>query len=112
MKHKRPWGYYQILLDDKNTKVKKIVINSGQSPSYQYHIKRSEVWIIIEGVGEIKINDDVKKCVAGDVIEIKTKDRHRITNNGSNDLIFIEVQRGTYFGEDDIVRIEDNYGRA
>ena len=63
-------------------------------------------------MGEIKINDDVKKCVAGDVIEIKTKDRHRITNNGSNDLVFIEVQRGTYFGEDDIVRIEDNYGRA
>lgn len=112
MKKYRPWGYYLVLLDDKNTKVKKIVINSGQSPSYQYHLKRSETWVIIKGNGQIKINGNIKKCTAGDVIEIKTKDKHRITNDGLEDLVFIEVQRGVYFGEDDIVRIEDNYGRA
>ena len=111
MKHNRPWGYYKNLLEESYTKVKKIVIKPGQSPSYQYHFKRSEVWVIVQGSAEIKI-DDVKKIYKkNDVINIPIKSKHQVLNIADEDLIFIEVQMGTYFGEDDIVRLEDKYGR-
>lgn len=107
----KPWGSYQNLMDEEYTKVKKIVINPAEAPSYQYHFKRSEVWIIVKGEAEIKINDNVMRHYVGDVIKIPTEAAHQVTNVGDTELIFIEVQLGEYFGEDDIVRLEDKYGR-
>ena len=110
-KENRPWGNFENLLDNTSCKVKKIVIHPEQAPSYQYHFKRSEVWVVVKGVGELKLDDVIYKVSSGDVFQIPLKAKHQIKNTGKDDLVFIEVQLGTYFGEDDIVRIEDNYGR-
>ena len=107
----KPWGSYTNLLDEEYTKVKKIVIKPGESPSYQYHFKRSEVWIIVKGQAEVKIDDVLMQHSVGDIICIPKEAAHQVTNNGNDELIFIEVQLGEYFGEDDIVRLEDKYGR-
>ena len=107
----KPWGSYTNLLDEEYTKVKKIVVKPGEAPSYQYHFKRSEIWIIVKGKAEIKIDDVVMIYDVGDIIKIPVKASHQVTNIGDEELVFIEVQLGSYFGEDDIVRLEDKYGR-
>lgn len=109
---RRPWGHYVNLYDGGDCKVKRIVVNPGESPSYQMHHKRSEVWTIIAGSGKVKLNDNIRDISPGDTILVPVGDKHTIINNSDNPLIFIEVQVGTYFGEDDIVRFEDKYGRA
>jgi mannose-6-phosphate isomerase len=108
----RPWGEFENLLDVEYCKVKQIVIKPGQSPSYQYHLKRSEVWVIVQGTGQLKIDDVINVVNKSDIITVPIESKHQIKNTGNEDLIFIEVQLGSYFGEDDIVRIEDVYGRA
>lgn len=110
-KEKRPWGEFENLLDADYCKVKEITISPGQAPSYQYHHKREEVWIIIKGNGQLKLDDLESFVEPGSIIKVPTKARHRIRNIGTEDLVFIEVQMGDYFGEDDIVRLEDDYGR-
>jgi mannose-6-phosphate isomerase-like protein (cupin superfamily) len=107
----RPWGNYTVLLDDNDCKVKTIIIKPGESPSYQYHFKRKEHWIIIQGSGILILNDIERIVNAGDCIFVDKLEKHKIINNGQVDLKFIEVQTGEYFGEDDIVRLEDKYGR-
>ena len=108
----KPWGSYKNLMDEEYTKVKKIVINPGEAPSYQYHFKRSEIWIIVKGSAEIKIDDVVMQHSIGDIIRIPTEAAHQVTNIGEDELVFVEIQLGKYFGEDDIVRLEDKYGRV
>ena len=108
----KPWGSYTNILDEEYTKVKKVVIKSGQSPSYQYHFKRSEIWIIVKGYADVRIDDVIKKYTVGDVIRIDKEQKHQPINSGDEDLVFVEVQLGEYFGEDDIVRLEDKYGRV
>jgi mannose-6-phosphate isomerase-like protein (cupin superfamily) len=110
-KEQRPWGEFENLLDSEICKVKQIIIKPGQAPSYQYHFKRSEVWVLIQGEGELKIEDEIFKVETGDIVNVPVETKHQIKNTGTEDLIFIEIQLGEYFGEDDIVRIEDNYGR-
>jgi mannose-6-phosphate isomerase-like protein (cupin superfamily) len=110
-KESRPWGDFENILDEDYCKVKKILIKPGQAPSYQYHHKRSEVYVIVQGSALIKLNDEEKKYTVGDTIVVPVLTKHRVFNVGQEDLIFIEVQHGEYFGEDDIIRIEDNYGR-
>jgi mannose-6-phosphate isomerase-like protein (cupin superfamily) len=107
----RPWGEFENLLDNNLCKVKQITIKPGQAPSYQYHFKRSEVWTIIQGEGELKLNDTIIPVSKGYTYYIEKEVKHQIKNIGVEDLIFIEIQLGEYFGEDDIVRLEDNYGR-
>lgn len=107
----RPWGYYKNLIDTDYCKVKKIIVKPGCRLSYQYHFKRSEDWIIVKGNGIVTLDDKLRDVKILDRIRIPSECKHRIENNGDEDLIFIEVQTGTYFGEDDIVRIEDDYGR-
>ena len=107
----KPWGSYTNLIDTEYTKVKKIVINPGESPSYQYHFKRSEIWILVKGIGKVKVNDEIEHYTKGDIIIIPKEAKHQITNIGDDELVFVEVQLGEYFGEDDIVRLEDKYGR-
>jgi mannose-6-phosphate isomerase len=108
----KPWGSYQNLMDEEYTKVKKIVIKPGESPSYQYHFKRSEVWVLVKGKGQVKLDDEIHDYNQGDIVFIPKEVRHQITNTGEEELIFVEVQLGEYFGEDDIVRLEDKYGRV
>lgn len=107
----RPWGEYWVLEDSDTHKVKRILVNPGGRLSLQYHQHRSEVWTIIVGKGTVTINDDVKEYKVGEVAQIPQGAKHRIENNTSEPVIFIEVQYGSYFGEDDIVRIEDDYSR-
>lgn len=108
----RPWGTFENLMDKDYCKVKEIIIKSGQAPSYQYHFKREEVWVVVQGNGELKLDDNIIKVTKGQIIHVPLEAKHQIKNTGKNDLIFIEVQMGEYFGEDDIVRLEDNYGRV
>lgn len=109
----RPWGTYEVLLDDDNCKVKKISIKPGESPSYQYHHKRAEDWIVIQGKGVVRLDKEEFEVFPGKVVHIPVLAKHSIKNTCQEEmLVFIEVQTGDYFGEDDIVRLEDKYGRA
>lgn len=110
MREERPWGYYEILQESDRSKTKLIYIDSNQKLSYQRHQKRHEHWFIISGHPLVTINDQSKIMSPGHSIDIKAGDLHRIESQGKA-VQFIEVQTGTYFGEDDIERIEDEYGR-
>ena len=107
----RPWGRYEILAEGDSYKVKTIWVNPGKRLSYQRHEKRAEHWFIVQGKARITLNGDNFEMGAGDSIDIEIGDLHRIENIGKEDVVFIEVQTGTYFGEDDIERIEDDFGR-
>ena len=107
----RPWGMYEILHEDENCKVKKISVNPKGKLSYQYHKSRNEVWTITEGTGIFTLDGINTICVPGDTLVIPRLAKHMIENLSNSVLSFIEVQRGSYFGEDDIVRISDEYGR-
>jgi len=107
----RPWGDYQVLKDSDYYKSKIIRVNPSQQISYQSHAKRSEHWIIVKGSGIVVLNDKEIIVTAGQHILIPLGAKHRIKNTGQSVLEFIEVQTGTYFGEDDIVRYQDDYGR-
>jgi mannose-6-phosphate isomerase len=107
----RPWGRWEILLDESYCKVKRIVVKPGHRLSYQKHFKREEFWTIVKGVGTITIDGKTKDYPERSVAHIPIEAAHRIENKKESDLVFIEVQCGSYFGEDDIVRFEDDYGR-
>jgi len=107
----RPWGRYEILAEGDAHKIKTIWVNPGKRLSYQRHENRAEHWFIVQGDARITLNGDTFEMGAGDSIDIEIGDLHRIENIGSTDVIFVEVQTGTYFGEDDIERIEDDFGR-
>tara|TARA_R100001443_G_scaffold46050_1_gene59050 strand:- start:437 stop:823 length:387 start_codon:yes stop_codon:yes gene_type:complete len=110
-KEERPWGSFENLLDEKYCKVKRIIVKPGQRLSYQYHHKRTEHWVIVQGDAIVTLDDEEYLFQEGMVVEIPVTTKHRVENKFDKDLIFIETQTGTYFGEDDIVRIEDDYGR-
>lgn len=107
----RPWGSFEVILEEDNYKVKRINVKPKQRLSLQYHHHRDEVWVIVQGTGIITRGDDEIKCSKGDFVSIPSKAKHRVENTGSEDLIFIEVQNGSYLGEDDIVRLQDDYNR-
>ncbi len=106
-----PWGEWEVLLDDKICKVKRITVLPGRRLSYQKHFRRSERWIVVEGYGEVTIDGRNILINESETIEIGREVAHRMSNKGEKDLTFIEIQRGEYFGEDDIIRLEDDYGR-
>lgn len=106
----RPWGFFQTLIENKTYKVKKIILNPNQSFSLQYHNQRWEDWIVVEGFGVINDGFKVRNCIVGDRFHIPPKNIHR-AKAGSEGLVFIEVQRGIC-SENDIVRIEDDFGRV
>ena len=107
----RPWGSFENLLDEEYCKVKRIIVKPGQRLSYQYHKNRNECWVIVQGAATVTLDDKIHTFIEGDVVQIEYGTKHRVENKSEQDLIFIETQTGTYFGEDDIVRIEDDYGR-
>jgi mannose-6-phosphate isomerase len=109
----RPWGNYTVLSDDApDHKVKRIVVHPGKRLSYQRHARRAEHWFIVAGTAHVTLDGVETELAAGQAIDIPLEGAHRIANHGDTDLVFIEVQHGTYFGEDDIVRLEDDFGRA
>ena len=107
----RPWGSYTSIEEDSTWKIKKIIVNPHSSLSLQMHKYRSEHWIVVSGKAKVQIGNNVKNLVENESIYISSRTKHRLSNPGENPLILIEVQSGTYVGEDDIVRFEDNYGR-
>jgi mannose-6-phosphate isomerase-like protein (cupin superfamily) len=111
-KENRPWGTFENLVDKEYCKVKEIVIMPGQAPSYQFHYKRNETWIIVKGAGTLTLDDEITPVQSGDTIQVPVGTKHRLRNTSNEELVFIEVQWGEYFGEDDIVRIEDDYNRT
>ena len=107
----RPWGNYTSLIEETNWKVKKIVVHSKQSLSLQMHNFRSENWVIINGTAKVEIDSNISILKPNQSAYIPAGINHRLSNPGNSDLILIEVQSGSYLEENDIVRIEDNYGR-
>ena len=107
----RPWGRYEVLQDLPTHKVKAIWVDPGKRLSYQRHKHRSEHWYIVYGTAEVVLNDVSSILQSGDTVTVQAYELHRIGNVGKVPMCFIEVQTGTYFGEDDIERIQDDYGR-
>ena len=107
----RPWGSFEHLLDCEYCKVKRIIVKPGHKLSYQYHHKRNEVWVVVQGIATVTLDDKVVDIKETEIVNIPVTTKHRVENKGTEDLVFIETQTGTYFGEDDIVRLEDDYGR-
>jgi len=110
-KENRPWGGYEVLIDELGYKVKRLVVKSGKRCSYQAHHRRAEHWFVVQGTATATVDDKEITLKAGDSIDIPIGVKHRICGTGDNETILIEVQTGTYFGEDDIVRFEDDFGR-
>ena len=106
-----PWGRWEVLLDTDYCKVKRIFVNPGHRLSHQTHQRRQEVWTIVQGTATVVLNDKETIHETGDTIFIPKGAPHRIGNTHDTPVIFIEVQRGDYFGEDDIIRLDDDYGR-
>jgi mannose-6-phosphate isomerase len=108
----RPWGNFTVLDEGDGYKVKRIVVWAGKRLSYQKHAQRSEHWMVVGGVAKVTLDGKDVQLAVGEYIDIPTGAAHRIENPGSEPLTFIEVQRGAYLGEDDIVRLQDDYGRT
>jgi mannose-6-phosphate isomerase len=108
----RPWGSYTVLDEADGYKVKRIVVDPGQRLSYQLHHRRAEHWFIVSGAGTVVLDGNDVPVAAGDAVDVATRTAHRIWNTAERPLTFIEVQHGDYFGEDDIVRLDDDYGRS
>jgi mannose-6-phosphate isomerase-like protein (cupin superfamily) len=108
----RPWGYYVVLSDEPDHKVKRIVVYPKKRLSLQRHQYRAEHWVMVKGDALVTLDDKHFQLSKGMSIDIPVGTAHRIENTGGEDLAFIEIQQGTYFGEDDIERLEDDFGRA
>ncbi|MDM8564780.1 mannose-1-phosphate guanylyltransferase/mannose-6-phosphate isomerase [Candidatus Halobeggiatoa sp. HSG11] len=107
----RPWGHYETVDIEKRFQVKRITVNPGSSLSLQMHYHRSEHWIIVQGTAKITKNDEVFVLTENQSTYIPLGTKHRLENQGRIPLEIIEIQSGSYLGEDDIVRFEDIYGR-
>ncbi|HUS12592.1 MAG TPA: phosphomannose isomerase type II C-terminal cupin domain [Pyrinomonadaceae bacterium] len=109
---RRPWGTFTVLDEAEGFKVKRIEVLPGKRLSYQKHAQRAEHWVVVEGIARVTLDDADIIVNAGEAIDIAIGAAHRVENPGDKTLVFIEVQRGGYLGEDDIVRLQDDYGRA
>ena len=107
----RPWGHYEILSEADGFKTKTITVLPGKRLSYQKHEHRAEHWFVVRGSGSVTLDGVDKAVSAGDSVDVPVGAAHRMANTGDGELVFVEVQTGTYFGEDDIVRLEDDFGR-
>ncbi|MEW6264511.1 MAG: phosphomannose isomerase type II C-terminal cupin domain [Thermodesulfobacteriota bacterium] len=108
----RPWGFYEILSEAPDHQVKRITVHPGQRLSYQRHFLRSEHWYVIGGRAMVTRNGQDIELTSGQAIDIPVRTWHRLWNPGPENTVFIEVQTGDYFGEDDIERAQDDYGRC
>jgi mannose-6-phosphate isomerase len=109
----RPWGSFTVLDEElSDHKVKRIVVAPGKRLSYQRHTKRAEHWFVVSGIATVTLDGVELQVPPGASLDIGVGVAHRCENRGTVPVVFIEVQSGTYFGEDDIERIEDDFGRA
>lgn len=106
-----PWGRWEVLKSEPEFKVKRIEISPGSRLSYQRHQKRREHWVVVSGQALVVLDGKEVPLKAGEAVDIPEGTAHRIGNPGDDPMVFIEIQRGDYFGEDDIERLEDDYGR-
>ena len=109
---RRPWGTFIVLDEGDNYKVKRIEVLPGKRLSYQKHARRAEHWFVVQGTAKVTLDEREITVKAGESIDIPLGAAHRIGNPGEELLVFIEVQRGNYLGEDDIVRLDDDFGRV
>ncbi|MFL6207517.1 MAG: phosphomannose isomerase type II C-terminal cupin domain [Pyrinomonadaceae bacterium] len=108
---RRPWGSFTVLDEGVGYKVKRIEVLPGQRLSYQKHAQRAEHWMVVQGQARFTLDGAERIVRVGETANIPVGALHRVENPGPELLIFIEVQRGDYLGEDDIVRVSDDYGR-
>ena len=108
----RPWGNNTVLSDEDDHKVKRLVVRPGKRLSYQTHARRAEHWFVVSGTATVTLDGTDVRVEPGHAVDIGLGTAHRVANEGDEDLVFIEVQIGDYFGEDDIVRLEDDFGRT
>jgi len=109
---RRPWGSFTVLDDAGTHKVKRMVVDPGRRLSYQRHSHRAEHWFVVAGSAVVTLDGAEQRLEPGDAIDIAQGAAHRIENVGSEELVFVEVQHGTSFEEDDIERLDDDFGRA
>ena len=108
----RPWGSFTVLDEAPQYKVKRIEVLSGKRLSYQRHTSRSEHWTVVRGTAHVTLDGSECDLKVGESIDIPLKSAHRVANTASDLLVLIEVQRGSYLGEDDIERLEEDFGRT
>jgi len=108
----RPWGKYEVYADEPKFKVKRIIVKPGQKLSLQSHKHRSEHWVVVQGIATVTKGDQVFELNSNQSTYINAEELHRLENKHQEELHIIEVQTGIYFGEDDIVRYDDDYGRV
>ncbi|MDX2044157.1 MAG: phosphomannose isomerase type II C-terminal cupin domain [Acidobacteriota bacterium] len=108
----RPWGTFTVLDEADGYKVKRIEVLPGKRLSYQKHAQRAEHWFIVAGTAKVTLDGKDIFLKPGEYVDIAIGSAHRIENPGEETVIFIEVQRGGYLGEDDIVRLQDDFGRS
>jgi mannose-6-phosphate isomerase len=108
----RPWGSFTVLDEANNYKVKRIEVLPQSRLSYQRHERRAEHWMVVAGVAKVTLDGREITVETGGVVDVPVGAAHRIENVGKEKLIFIEIQRGIYLGEDDIQRLQDDYGRS
>jgi mannose-6-phosphate isomerase len=107
----RPWGSWHVLDEGRGYKVKRIEVRPGERLSYQTHARRSEHWTVVQGTATCTLDGETFEVEVGGSADVAIGTAHRIANLHDEDLVLIEVQRGDYTGEDDIVRLDDDYGR-
>ena len=107
----RPWGSWHVVDVRDGYKVKRIEVELGRRLSLQTHEHRSEHWVVVQGVATAVVGDTTREVAAGGSVDVALGQAHRLANHGSELLVIIEVQLGSYTGEDDICRLEDDFGR-
>ncbi len=108
----RPWGFYEIIEEKDDRKVKKLTVYPGKRLSLQSHKHRCEHWIQFSGKGQAEIDNQILEIGENTHIFVNFQQKHRLINNSDTNLEIIEIQKGTYFGEDDIIRYQDDFGRV
>ena len=109
---RRPWGTFTVLDEGEGYKVKRIEVLAGKRLSYQRHARRAEHWFVVAGAALVTLDGRDLTLSVGEAVDIPVGTAHRVANPGGEMLVFIEVQRGDYLGEDDITRLEDDFNRA
>lgn len=108
----RPWGSWQVIDVDRGYKVKRIHVKPGCRLSYQTHEHRSEHWVVVFGIATATVDGETIVAGPGHSVDVPQGAKHRLANESTEELVIVEVQRGSYTGEDDIHRFEDDYGRC
>ena len=110
-KEDRPWGWFEIIFEEAQLKIKRIMVKPGKRLSLQSHEHRAENWVVVQGQALVTLGEGIVKLEKRQAVFIPEKAKHRMENPGKEELVFIEVQTGTYLGEDDITRFQDDFNR-